>query len=169
MQAAAVANESGVHDFDFLVGSWQVANRRLKIRHAGSTDWDEFPGHVTMRTILGGLGNVDEIWFPTKGWSGFTLRLFDPQARHWSIYWVNNRDGIMQPPVVGGFQNGVGEFYCDDIDEGRPIRVRYLWSHIAGDSARWAQAFSLDGGTTWETNWMMEMRRVANDARDRAP
>jgi hypothetical protein len=114
-----------------------------------------------MRTILGGLGNVDEIAFPTKGWSGFTLRLFDPQARQWSIYWVNSRDGIMQPPVVGMFQDGVGKFYCDDVDEGRPIRVRYIWSHITGNSAHWEQAFSLDEGRTWETNWTSELRRVS--------
>ena len=159
MEAAAVAQEGGVHDFDFLVGAWQVANRRLKVRHVGSTEWDEFPGQSTMRTILGGLGNVDEIAFPTKGWSGFTLRLFDPQARQWSIYWVNSRDGIMQPPVVGMFQDGVGKFYCDDVDEGRPIRVRYIWSHITGNSAHWEQAFSLDG-KTWEVNWMNDLTRA---------
>ena len=168
MQAATVAKETGVHDFDFLVGTWHVANRRLKVRHAGSSDWDEFPGHNTMRTILGGLGNVDEIAFPTKGWSGFTLRLFDPQSRQWSIYWVNSRDGIMQPPVVGTFDDRIGKFYCDDVDEGRPIRVRYIWSQITSHSAHWEQAFSLDGGATWETNWVMELRRVSGDAGDRA-
>jgi hypothetical protein len=160
MQAAAVTKEAGVHDFDFLVGTWQVANRRLTMRHVGSRDWDEFPGHMTMRKVLGGLGNVDEIAFPTKGWSGLTLRLFDPQLRQWSIYWVNSRDGIMQPPVVGTFEGGVGKFYCDDVDEGRPIRVRYIWSEIKEDSAHWEQAFSLDGGATWETNWVIELRRV---------
>jgi hypothetical protein len=89
-------------------------------------------GHLTMHTVLGVLGNVDELALPTKGWSRLTLRLFDPQLKQWSIYWVNSRDGIMQPRVVGGFNDGVGAFYCDDVDEGRPIRVRYLWSHITG-------------------------------------
>jgi hypothetical protein len=67
----------------------------------------------------------------------------------------------MQPPVVGMFQDGVGKFYCDDVDEGRPIRVRYIWSHITGNSAHWEQAFSLDEGRTWETNWTSELRRVS--------
>jgi hypothetical protein len=31
-------------DFDFLVGTWDVTNRRLAKRHVGSDDWDEFPG-----------------------------------------------------------------------------------------------------------------------------
>ena len=162
---AAIATQAGIHDFDFLVGSWQVSNRRLKVRHVGSDDWDEFPGYMTMRTILRGIGNVDEIDFPTKGWSGATVRLFDPQSARWSIYWVNSRDGIMQPPVVGTFSAGVGEFYCDDIDEGKPIRVRYIWSHITERAARWQQAFSLDLGATWETNWLMELRRAAVDPR----
>jgi len=169
MQAAAVVTEPGVHDFDFLVGTWQVANRRLKVRHVGSTEWDEFPGHLTMHAVLGGLGNVDELVLPTKGWSGLTLRLFDPQLKQWSIYWVNSRDGIMQPPVVGAFKDGIGAFYCDDVDEGTPIRVRYLWSHITAGTAHWEQAFSLDQGATWETNWVTELRRVADDTRARAP
>ena len=151
---------SGRGDFDFLAGSWEVLNRRLKVRHAGSRDWDEFRGRASMRPILGGLGNVDEISFPTKGWSGVTLRLFNPQTGQWSIYWVNSRDGVMLPPVVGSFRNGVGEFFGDDVDDGKPVRVRYLWSRITKDSARWEQAFSLDGGRTWETNWVMDLLRI---------
>jgi hypothetical protein len=150
----------GRQDFDFLVGEWEVANRRLKQRHVGSTDWEEFPGRSTMRPVLGGLGNVDEIHFPTKGWSGATLRFFNPEKRLWSIYWVNSRDGLMQAPVHGAFRNGVGEFYGEDLDEGRAVRVRYLWSMITKTTARWEQAFSTDGDKTWETNWVMDMRRV---------
>jgi hypothetical protein len=129
----------GRQDFDFLVGEWEVANRRLKQRHVGSTDWDEFPGRSSMRPILGGLGNVDEINFPTKGWSGATFRFFNPEKRLWSIYWVNSRDGLMQAPVHGAFRNGVGEFYGEDLDEGRPVRVRYLWSMVTQTTARWSR------------------------------
>jgi hypothetical protein len=155
-----VMESAGERDFDFLVGSWEVANRRLRKRHVGSAEWDEFPGRATMRPILKGLGNVDEISFPTKGWSGMTLRLFNPEAGVWSIYWVNSRDGVMQPPVVGAFRNGIGEFFGDDVDEGRPIRVRYRWLPKSRDVARWEQAFSLDGGRSWETNWVMDLLRV---------
>jgi hypothetical protein len=151
---------SGANDFDFLVGTWDIANRRLKKRHVGSAEWDEFPGRSTMRPVLGGLGNIDEISFRTKGWSGVTLRFFDPKNARWSIYWVNSRDGIMQSPVVGAFRNGSGEFFGDDIDDGKPIRVRFLWRVLDKDTARWEQAFSLDGGRTWETNWVMDLLRV---------
>ncbi|WP_349877008.1 hypothetical protein ABIH81_23230 [Micromonospora sp. HUAS YX12] len=58
------------------------------------------------------------------------------------------------------FTDGVGEFYADDTDEGRPVRCRFLWSGITADSCRWEQAFSTDGERTWETNWVMEFRRT---------
>lgn len=157
--AVSVPSTSSPHDFDFLVGNWEGFNRRLKTRHVGSDDWDEFTGYQTMRTVLGGIGNVDEVEFPSKGWSGLTLRLFNTETRQWSIYWANSRQGVMLEPVVGTFDRGVGTFYGDDTDDGKPIRVRYIWSRIQSDSAHWEQAFSLDGGRTWETNWTMDMRR----------
>ena len=47
---AAIAEDvSGVHDFDFLFGDWQVHHRRLKERLAGSTEWIEFDGTQSTR------------------------------------------------------------------------------------------------------------------------
>ena len=42
---------------------------------------------------------------------------------------------------------------------GKPMRVRYVWSRITASSAHWEQAQSADAGTTWQTNWIMEFRR----------
>ena len=94
------------------------------------------------------------------GWSGFTLRLFDADAQTWSLFWVSSRRNVIDPPVVGRFVDGRGEFLGDDSYEGRPIRVRYIWSAITQTSARWEQAFSVDGDRTWETNWIMELTRA---------
>ena len=149
-----------VHDFDFLDGRWELVNRRLKQRGVGSQDWDVFPASVRAYVLMGGVTNVDELVFPTKGWSGTTFRHFDIEKRQWSIYWVNTRDGKMQSPVVGGFDGDVGLFYGEDTDEGRPIKVVYKWTRVGPDGARWEQAFSYDDGKTWETNWMNEHRRV---------
>jgi hypothetical protein len=148
-----------MRDFDFLVGTWDVANRRLHKRHVGSDDWDEFPGTSTARTFFDGAGSFDEIRFPTKGVAGATVRTFDPVDRTWSIWWWNSRDGAITPPVVGAFRDGVGTFYGDDTDDGRPVRVRFIWSRITPTTARWEQAFSTDGGRTWETNWVMDLSR----------
>jgi hypothetical protein len=148
-----------VHDFDFLVGTWEGVNRRLKQRWAGSDEWDVFPGGLRCESRLGGVVNIDEVDFPTKGWSGMTVRTFDIEQRQWSIYWLNSRTGTLFPPVVGGFTGDRGEFYGDDMDEGRPVKVHFVWTRLGPDLARWQQAFSLDG-KQWETNWTVEHRRV---------
>lgn len=150
-----------MNDFNFLVGSWHVENRRLTERLAGSDEWEGFPATSTCIPVFGGGANFDEIHFPTKGFTGLTLRLYDPHRHEWSLYWANSRDGILQPPVVGRFTDGRGEFYGDDVHDGTPIRVRYIWSDIASSSARWDQAFSTDGEKTWETNWIMRFTRMA--------
>jgi hypothetical protein len=149
----------GARDFDFLLGRWDVTNRRLKRLFAGSEDWDEFPASSDCRSLLEGTANMDEIDAPARGLHGMTLRLFDPERQEWSLYWANSRTGVLFPPVVGGFSEGRGDFYGDDTHEGRPIRVHYIWSMITPTSARWEQAFSADSGQSWETNWIMEFGR----------
>ncbi|OJH37470.1 hypothetical protein [Cystobacter ferrugineus] len=145
-------------DFNFLFGRWAVSHRRLKQRHVGSDDWIHFDGVVVCEPRLDGVINVEEHRQEGKPF-GFALRTFDLKTRRWSIYWVNPADGLLQAPVHGGFQRGVGVFEGEDVDDGRPIRARYVWSGITADSARWEQAFSLDGGRTWETNWVMDFVR----------
>ncbi len=151
----------GSRDFDFLIGRWHVRNRRLLQRLSGSDAWEEFDARLVVRPILGGLGNVDE--FETDHWSprflGMSLRLYNPRTGLWSIYWADNRTGVLQPPVVGAFADGVGLFEGPDECDGRPVVSRFTWSEIADESARWEQAFSADARRSWETNWVMRFRR----------
>jgi hypothetical protein len=94
------------------------------------------------------------------GYAGLTVRLYDAERDEWSIYWASTRQGLGLPPQVGRFgDDGRGVFLSDDVYEGRPVRVAYIWSDITADSARWEQAFSPDAGVTWETNWIAEFRR----------
>ncbi|NUU20709.1 MAG: hypothetical protein HOV68_04205, partial [Streptomycetaceae bacterium] len=95
-------------DFHFLHGTWDVANRKLTRLFADRDEWEEFPGRATVRPLLGGLGNIDEITFPTHGWAGTTLRLYDLATRKWSIHWASSRTGRLDPPVVGGFDGDRG-------------------------------------------------------------
>ena len=147
-----------VHDFDFLAGSWNVHNRRLTERGVGCTTWDEFPAESRLTLHLGSVANVEEIAFATKGWAGMTVRVFNLATRQWSIYWINSQVGALFPPVIGGFAGDLGEFYGDDVDGGRPVRVRFRWSRLGPDRARWEQAFALEV-QAWETNWTMEFTR----------
>jgi hypothetical protein len=147
-------------NFDFLVGSWTSVQRRLVKPLSGSDEWTESRATTQAWQVFGGAANVDEVHFPDWGFSGLSVRLLDPATREWSIYWVSSRNGELQlPPVVGRFSDGVGTFYSDEDYEGRAIRVRYRWSDITATSARWEQAFSVDGGQTWETNWTADLTR----------
>lgn len=146
-------------DFDFLLGHWQVHNRRLRQRHAACTEWDEFPATSQAWVMLDGAASVDEMRFPTQGFSGMTLRTLDRATQRWSIYWINSTNGQLFPPVQGGFDGDRGEFFGADSDDGRAVRVRFVWTRLGPDAARWEQAFALDGGA-WEENWVMELRRA---------
>jgi hypothetical protein len=148
------------HDFDFLQGTWHSTHRRLVAPLGESDEWEEFTGHQVARAIFDGAGNMDEITFPDKGWSGLTVRLYNPETELWSLHWISSRRDVIEPPQVGRFVDGRGEFFGDDVYEGTPIKVRYVWSDITPTSAHWEQAFSTDGGQTWETNWLMELTRV---------
>ena len=147
------------HDFDFLFGHWQLHNRRLRQRHSGCIEWNEFPATSQAWVMLDGGVSVDETRFPTQGFSGMTMRTLDRSSHLWSIYWINSTHGQLFPPVRGGFDGDRGEFYGEDNDEGRVVQVRFIWTRQGPGAARWEQAFALDGGA-WETNWVMELRRT---------
>lgn len=151
------------HDFDFLVGKWRVHHRRLKDRLAGSRDWVEFDGTSELWMTLNGHGTFDEnyIGLPSGPYRAVGIRAYDPKAHKWAIWWLDERQPrVIEPPVFGNFQNGVGTFTGDDTFNGKPIKVRFIWSRITPDSAHWEQAFSPDGGKTWEINWQMQFTRV---------
>lgn len=152
----------GRNDFDFLIGTWKVHHRTLKKRLNGSTEWNEFEGDTVSSKILNGLGIMDHsiLHAQTGPVHAIALRLFNPASKEWSIYWSTDRTGILDVPVIGGFKDGRGEFYSQEIFEGRHIYSRFIWSKITANSCQWEQAFSEDGGKTWETNWIMEFERL---------
>lgn len=164
-------HHDGRHAFDFFHGRWRLRNERLKQRLAGSSDWEVFASTQECRPILDGFGNIDDFvtdWGrPGSGepFRGMSLRLFNPATGKWSIYWAGNHDGVLEAPMVGRFENGVGTFTGTLQHEGRPVRAKFTWDQISDNAAHWHQAFSIDDGKTWETNWHMWMRRV--DEHDR--
>ena len=120
---------TGVNDFDFLMGSWRIHHRRLKERLADNHEWIEFEGTCSMQKILGNAGNMDEnvLDFPGAPYRAVTLRTYDATKEQWSIWWIDGRHpSHLDPPVVGGFKNGIGTFYADDMFKGKPIRIRFL-------------------------------------------
>lgn len=166
--SSAQQHNNGQHDFDFLVGNWQIDNQRLKQRFVGSNDWETFSARQTNWPLPAGIGNYDNFiaaqWKPD--FVGMTLRVFNPVTRLWSIYWLDNQSGglnnqgQLNPPVVGKFDGNTGIFTGDDVIEGRPVQVRFTWVKINANQAYWEQAMSTDQGHSWEVNWKMAMTRA---------
>lgn len=154
----------GRADFDFFMGKWNSHQRRLRERLKGSQEWEEFDGTTVARKILGGRGNIDEATLqrPSGRVYGITMRLYDPTSQQWNIYWADSVNAISGPltPMIGEFINGRGEFYAHEPFEGKAIFVRFLWSVSSESSCHWEQAFSADGGKTWETNWIADFVRT---------
>lgn len=155
---------SGLHDFDFFAGTWSTHSRKLRERCAGSHDWEQFDGTIRNYKLMNGQANVDDTEFDTPEgiYRGVAPRAYDPQRGLWAIWWIDGRNplGPVDPPVRGRFVHGVGIFYADDTLRGKPIKVRFVWSHITATTAHWEQAFSCDDGKTWEVNWSQVLHKI---------
>lgn len=164
-QPAAAGVRDGSHDFDFEYGKWRMPNHRLVKRLAGSHEWADFVSCDEGRPLPGGIGDMDV--YRTGYWPdfvGMTVRTYDPRSGLWRLYWFDNRfsHGVIEPPVVGRFDGNVGIFEGNDTFDGKPITVRFVWTVSPKGSkviAKWRQAFSTDGGKTWEVNWRNELIR----------
>ena len=152
--APAAADHDGQQDFDWEIGSWTTHLKRLKSPLSGSTEWVEYSGTTEVRPVLGGSANLVELRIegPAGRIEGASLRLYNPDAHQWSLNFAGG--GTLSPPVIGAFHNGCGEFYGADTWKGRAILVRFVISDITANSARFEQAFSTDGGKSWEVNWI---------------
>ena len=146
--AITASESSSKHDFDFLAGGWKIRNRKLKEPLAGCDEWDEFEATQNLRQILQGFGNFDifSTEFDGKPFEGFTLRLFDPQTRLWTIYWADN-NGV-NGGKVGSFDGDTGEFFARDVFGGKNIIVKFHWNKRCLEAPIWSAAFSVDEGQT---------------------
>ena len=164
--APAEHARDGQHDFDFAIGVWRTHLSRLLNPLTGSKTWVEFEGTTVVRKVWDGRANLAEL--DAKGPSGriqaLSLRLYNPQSRQWSLNAANIRTGTLSVPTIGEFRNGRGEFYDHEEFNGRAILVRNVWSDITPDSCRFEQAFSDDGGKTWEVNWIAVDTRVKEES-----
>lgn len=159
----AAAPRDGQRDFDFEFGTWKVRLSRLAKPLSGSTEWVEYEGLSVVRKVWNGRANLGELEVEGAAGriEGLSLRLYDPQARRWRIHWANSRDGMLGEAMTGTFDaDGRGFFYNDEMFDGRPVRVRFNFSDITPESFRLEQAFSADGGKSWEANWVARFTRV---------
>jgi hypothetical protein len=156
----------GQHDFDFEIGTWKTHLRRLLDPLTGSTTWVEYEGTSVVRKVWNGRANLVELVAdgPAGHFEGLNLRLYNPQSHQWSLNFANSKSGTLSPPTIGEFKNGRGEFFAQETLNGRAILVRFVISDITSDSCRFEQAFSDDGGKTWEVNWIATDTRVKDES-----
>ena len=152
----------GQHDFDFEFGAWKAHLRRLLHPLSGSNSWVDLDGISTVRKVWNGRANLGELQVdgPSTHIEGLSLRLYNPQSHHWSIYWAASHDGDLGAPLVGQFENGRGVFFDHETFQGKPIDVRFVFSDITPTSFRFEQSFSADGRKTWEPNWVATFSRL---------
>ncbi len=163
----AASEHDGQHDFDFEIGSWRIHLKRLEQRLAGSTTWVEFDGTSVTRKVWDGRAQLEQFETDSPGGGhieGLTLRLYNPQSHQWRLYWANSKIGILDPPQVGEFKNGRGEFYAQDTINGKTILIRFIWSNTDTKTPHFEQSFSDDGGKTWEVNWITDQTRVKDES-----
>ena len=161
------ANRDGQADFDFEIGTWKTHLRRLLKPLTGSTTWAEYDGTTVVRKVWNGRANLVELEVdgPTGHIEALSLRLYNPQSRQWSLNFANSAAGTMAVPTIGEFRNGRGEFYDQETLSGRAILVRFLILPVSADTIRFEQAYSDDGGKTWELNWVAVDSRVKESTR----
>jgi len=153
-------------DFDFAFGIWKTQLWRLLNPLSGSNQWADYEGTTVVSKIWNGRANLAQL--EADGKEGhlqvMSLRLYNPQSGQWSLYAASSRNGTLSVPTVGEFKDGRGEFFDQETFNGRSILVRNVWSDITPDSCRFEQAFSDDGGKTWEVNWIAVDTRVKDQS-----
>jgi hypothetical protein len=156
----------GRHDFDFEIGTWKTHLRRLVHPLTGSTNWIEYEGTSVVRKVWNGRANLLDLEADGPGghFEGLNLRLYNPESHQWSLNFANSSGGALSQPTIGEFKNGRGEFFDQETLNGRAIFVRFVISDITPDSCRFEQAFSEDGGKTWEVNWIATDTRVKDES-----
>lgn len=156
----------GAHDFDFEIGTWKTHLTRLVHPLTGSSTWVDYDGTSVVRKVWNGRANLIELEVdgPAGHIEGLSLRLYNPESHQWSLNFSNSRVGTMSNPTVGEFKNGRGEFYDQETLNGRAIFVRFVITPESADTIRFEQAYSDDGGKTWELNWIASDTRVKDEA-----
>jgi hypothetical protein len=164
-EASDASKRDGQHDFDFEIGTWKTHLSRRLHPLTGSNTWTDMEGTSIVRKVWNGRGNLVELVAdgPTGHFEGLNLRLYNPQSHQWSLHFANSSDGALAPPTIGQFKDGRGELYSQETLNGRAILVRFIITQPGPDTCRFEQAFSDDGGKTWEVNWIAVDTRVKGE------
>src|ERR1041384_7694083 len=161
--ASAADERDGSRDFDPLLGRWKFHLKRRLNPLTGSNTWVDLEGTGHCQKLWDGA-LVETAIFDGNGQhiEGAVVRVYNPQSRQWRLYWVNRKAGVMDPPQIGEFKDGHGEFIAQDTVDGKTILVKFDWSKLETKSPHFEQSYSADGGKTWEVNWITDQTKIAD-------
>jgi hypothetical protein len=144
------------HDFDFNLGSWKTRIRALLHPVSSPETWSSLQGTHAVYRVWDDWADIGQLEVDGPGGhvEDLALRLYDRETRQWRVYFASSRSGTLQPPMVGGFKDGVGTFVGLQNIGGRTVLSRNVWSGITAQSCRQDWAISTDGGKTWEPTWI---------------
>jgi hypothetical protein len=150
------------HEFDFDFGTWKTHSSRLLHPLTGSTSWVELDGVTVVRKVWNGRANLAE--YKAEGTGGtvqlLALRWFKPATQEWNIGFATPGGGTLGTPAIGTFKNGRVDFYDYEPINGKSVLVRFSIWRTGPAAAQSEQAFSEDGGKTWEVNWITRYTRM---------
>lgn len=160
--APLVKNTDGSHEYDFDLGTWHTHTTRMLHPLSGKQEWTELDGTTVVTPVWGGRANLAE--YKAVGPNGpielLALRIYNPKTHEWSINFATpGRGELSNTPGIGAFNNGRVEFYDQERYNDKAILLRFSMWGITPDTAQSEQAFSTDGGKTWETNWINKYTR----------
>jgi hypothetical protein len=169
--ATSVTADDGQRGFDFDIGTWKTHSTRLLHPLTGSKTWVEMDGLSVVKKIWDGKANLAE--YSADGTGGhvelMALRWFNPTTHEWNIDFATPTVGTLGAvPGVGKFQNGRADFYDYEPINGKSVLVRFSMWKTGVDTAQSEQAFSDDGGKTWEVNWINKYTRVKHPSTNNA-
>jgi len=155
-------DRDGQHDFDFMAGSWNLHILRLVHPLTGSKTWVTLEGTKVVRPIWNGRAQLEQVEAdgPNGHFESMGLMLYNAKSHEWSVNFANGSQGTLSPAAFGEFRGGRGEFFNSDTYNGRTIAVRYTWSDITPTTHHLEQAFSDDGGKSWEPNLKVTLTRA---------
>lgn len=161
-ERSAPSQSDGAHAFDFEFGEWKMQLSRRVKPLSGSNEWVKYEGTSVVRKVWNGAANLGEIALdgPQGHIEGLSLRVYNADAKEWNVHFANRASGVVGEAMVGGFRDGRGEFYDQETYDGRAVFVRFVFSDITHDTFKFEQAFSADGGKTWEPNWIATFTRT---------
>ena len=143
--------------FDFLEGEWDAVCR---VPRDGG--WDVAPGTLRAARMLDRTVSVElfEGIYHGGPLQGLGLRAFNRETGEWEHTWTDTLQPAHFHVWKGRFADGRIDLHAEwTDDDGSPVHSRLTWSDIGPAAAHWESARSRDGGRTWATHWVIDIRR----------